>query len=54
MLVVSGGEQARIVEALEGLPVRHARNTDFATGMGSSFRTAVEHLPPDSEGATCG
>jgi molybdenum cofactor cytidylyltransferase len=51
VLVVSGGEQARIVEALQGLPVRHAHNPDFATGMGSSFRTAVEHLPADSDGA---
>ena len=30
--------------------MRHAVNPDFATGMGSSFRTAVEHLP-DSEAA---
>ncbi len=51
VLVVSGGEQARIIEALEGLPVRHAHNPDFSTGMGSSFRTAVEHLPADSESA---
>ena len=51
VLVVSGGEQAQIVEALQGLRVRHAHNPDFATGMGSSFRTAVEHLPPDSEAA---
>lgn len=51
VLVVSGGEQARIVECLEGLPLRHAHNPDFATGMGSSFRTGVEHLPEDSEAA---
>jgi len=51
VLVVSGGEHDRIVAALEGLPVRHARNADFATGMGSSFRTAVEHLPDGSDAA---
>jgi molybdenum cofactor cytidylyltransferase len=51
VLVVSGSEQGPIAEALDGLPVRHAHNPDFATGMGSSFRTAVAHLPPESEAA---
>ena len=51
VLVVSGSEHARIAEALEGLPVRHAVNADFATGMGSSFRTGVEHLGDDVEAA---
>lgn len=50
VLVVSGREHERIVEALAGLPVRHAVNPDFATGMGSSFRTGVEHLG-DAEAA---
>lgn len=44
VLVVSGAEHDRILEALEGLPVRHAVNADFASGMGSSFRTGVAHL----------
>jgi molybdenum cofactor cytidylyltransferase len=44
VLVVSGAEHERIRAALAALPVRHALNPDFATGMGSSFRTAVEHL----------
>jgi molybdenum cofactor cytidylyltransferase len=51
VLVVSGSEHERIVAALEGLPVRHAVNPDFATGMGSSFRTGVEHLGEESEAA---
>jgi molybdenum cofactor cytidylyltransferase len=51
VLVVSGGEQPGIMEALDGLPVRHAHNPDFATGMGSSFRTGVEHLPAASQAA---
>ena len=51
VVVVSGREHRAIAEALEGLPVRHAVNPDFATGMGSSFRTGVEHLPGDSEAA---
>jgi len=50
VLVVVGSEHEQVVRALEGLPVRHAVNPDYATGMGSSFRTAVEHLP-DSDAA---
>jgi molybdenum cofactor cytidylyltransferase len=45
VLVVVGFQHERVVAALEGLPVRHAVNPDYASGMGSSFRTAVEHLP---------
>jgi molybdenum cofactor cytidylyltransferase len=51
VLVVSGSEQPRIMEALDGLPIRHAHNPAFATGMGSSFRTGIQHLPDDSEAA---
>jgi molybdenum cofactor cytidylyltransferase len=50
VLVVLGSEHEATGAALEGLPVRLAINTQFASGMGSSFRTAVEHLP-DSEAA---
>jgi molybdenum cofactor cytidylyltransferase len=42
VLVVAGGEHARVLDALEGLAVRHVVNPDFLTGMGSSFRTAIE------------
>jgi molybdenum cofactor cytidylyltransferase len=45
VLVVLGSEHEAMQAALEGLPVRHAVNLQFATGMGSSFRTAVDHLP---------
>ena len=50
VLVVVGSEHEKIVAALDGLPVRHAVNAEYASGMGSSFRTAIEHLP-DSEAA---
>jgi molybdenum cofactor cytidylyltransferase len=50
VLVVLGSEHEATLAALDGLPVRHAINTQFASGMGSSFRTAVEHLH-DSEAA---
>lgn len=44
VMVVLGSEHEAMLAALEGLPVRHAINLHFASGMGSSFRTAVEHL----------
>jgi molybdenum cofactor cytidylyltransferase len=50
VLVVVGHEHARVVGALEGLNVRHVVNLEYASGMGSSFRTAVAALP-DSEAA---
>ena len=50
VLVVVGSEHVAMLAALEGLLIRHAVNLQFASGMGSSFRTAVEHLP-DSDAA---
>jgi molybdenum cofactor cytidylyltransferase len=50
VLVVLGSEHEAVLAVLEGLPVRHAINLEFASGMGSSFRTAVEHLA-DSDAA---
>jgi len=44
VLVILGNEHERTLEALDGLVVRHAVNAEYASGMGSSFRTAVEHL----------
>lgn len=45
VLVVVGHEHEVVVTALGDLPVRHVVNTDYASGMGSSFRTAVGALP---------
>ncbi|HET7221290.1 MAG TPA: nucleotidyltransferase family protein [Vicinamibacterales bacterium] len=50
VLVVAGHGHERVVAALAGLAVRHVVNADYATGMGSSFRTAVAALV-DSEAA---
>jgi molybdenum cofactor cytidylyltransferase len=50
LLVVVGNAHEQVGAALAGLSVRIAINTEFASGMGSSFRTAVEHLP-ESEAA---
>ena len=44
MLRLLGSEHEKLRAAIEGLPVRHAVNLQYETGMGSSFRTAVEHL----------
>jgi molybdenum cofactor cytidylyltransferase len=45
VLVVVGSEWEHTLVALAGLPIRHAVNAEYASGMGSSFRTAIEHLP---------
>jgi molybdenum cofactor cytidylyltransferase len=45
VLVILGSDHEQILAALNGLAVRHAVNAQYASGMGSSFRTAVEHLP---------
>jgi molybdenum cofactor cytidylyltransferase len=50
VLVVLGREADAVREALAGLPCRFAVNPAFASGMGSSFRVAVEHLV-DAEAA---
>ena len=43
-LVVVGYEHERMTSSLEGLPCRVAVNTEYESGMGSSFRTAVLNL----------
>jgi molybdenum cofactor cytidylyltransferase len=50
VLVVAGHEHAKVVAAVEGIGIRHVVNADYATGMGSSFRTAVAALG-DTEAA---
>lgn len=44
VLVVVGFDRDRVVHALDGLPIRTVVNPAFESGMGSSFRTAVEAL----------
>ena len=44
VLVVVGSDWEKTLMALDGLPIRHAVNAEYASGMGSSFRTAVSHL----------
>ncbi len=44
VVVVVGHDHVKVVAALEGLTVRTVVNAEYATGMGSSFRTAVAAL----------
>ena len=45
VLVVVGSDWENTLASLDGLPIRHAVNAEYAIGMGSSFRTAIEQLP---------
>ena len=51
VVVVVGHEREQVLGVLDGLPVRPAVNEAYLTGMGSSFRTGVEHLGSDSAAA---
>jgi molybdenum cofactor cytidylyltransferase len=50
VLVVLGHAHENTRAALDGLAVRYAINAQYESGMGSSFRTAIEHLQ-DSDAA---
>jgi molybdenum cofactor cytidylyltransferase len=50
VLVIVGHEHERVVASFQDLNVRHVINARYETGMGSSFRVAVESMP-DSEAA---
>jgi molybdenum cofactor cytidylyltransferase len=45
VLVIVGHEHDRVVASFQDLTVRHAINAQYRTGMGSSFRVAVESMP---------
>lgn len=49
-VVIRPGAQ-EIEAALQGLPVVHCTNPNFADGIGSSIATGVRSLPPDVSGA---
>jgi molybdenum cofactor cytidylyltransferase len=44
VLVVVGHEHETVLGTLDGLAARHALNSDYQTGMGSSFRVAIGAL----------
>src|SRR5262245_28234058 len=45
VLVIVGHEHDRVVASFQDLSVRHAINSQYETGMGSSFKVAVESMP---------
>jgi molybdenum cofactor cytidylyltransferase len=51
VVVVTGPEPERIMEALAGLDVRFVHNEAFADGIGGSVATGVAALPPATRGA---
>jgi molybdenum cofactor cytidylyltransferase len=50
LLVIVGYGHEKMMAALKGVACRIVINEEYASGMGSSFRTAVLHLP-DSQAA---
>lgn len=51
VLVVTGHEDAKIREALVGLPVTFAHNPNYAEGLSTSLKAGISQLPPDADGA---
>jgi len=51
VIVVTGFEAERIVEALRGLKVAVAHNSENERGLSASLRTGLKALPPNTDGA---
>jgi molybdenum cofactor cytidylyltransferase len=51
VILVTGFEAERIVEALRGLKVAVAHNADHERGLSASLRAGLKALPPDTDGA---
>ncbi len=45
VVVVTGFAQEEVAATLAGLPLAHAHNPDYATGLASSLKTGVAALP---------
>ena len=50
VIVVTGHQRPDVERALDGLPVKFVHNPDFAQGLGTSLRTGIAAVPPDSDG----
>lgn len=50
-IAVTGHDHVAILQALEGLPVTHVRNPDYATGMASSLKAGLKHVPDVADAA---
>ena len=49
LLVVVGGAQAQVAEALAGLPLRIIANPDYAAGQSTSLRAGIAALGQDAD-----
>jgi molybdenum cofactor cytidylyltransferase len=50
-IVVTGHARDLVQEALAGLPLTFAHNADYATGLASTLRTGIAHVPAKASGA---
>lgn len=50
VLVVVGHDAEKLSEVLSGLPVAIVNNAQYASGLSSSLRCAVQQAPADSDG----
>jgi molybdenum cofactor cytidylyltransferase len=51
VVVVTGFEHARYLEALRGLPVRFVQNAEWAAGIGGSVATGIRAISPETDAA---
>jgi len=51
VVVVTGYASEAVVAALGGLPVRFAKNEDYAKGLGESLKCGLRSVPADCEAA---
>ena len=49
LLVVVGGAQAQVAEALDGLPLRIIANPEYAAGQSTSLRAGIAALGQDAD-----
>jgi len=51
LLVVTGHQASRVLDAVGDLGAQTAHNADFASGLASSLKTGVAHVPEEAAGA---
>jgi molybdenum cofactor cytidylyltransferase len=51
VFVVTGHQQEKIEESLQGLPITFLYNNEYASGLASSLRRGLASLPDDCDGA---
>jgi molybdenum cofactor cytidylyltransferase len=50
VLVVTGHERERLMEALAGRPVQFVHAEDYAEGLSASLKAGIAAVPPEAEG----